>query len=240
MQTISFLNLSFMLIPLLVVGYFYAKWAGSKDEILIATIRMTVQLIAIGYVLVYLFENKDPFLGFGIVSFMMVVSAWIALRNTTDRTFEHYKTIFISIALSGLIQLFLIMVFVLDLQELYEPRFLIPIAGMIFANAMNVLSLAIERFEKEQQKGAAFIEAREFAFKASLIPQINSFLAVGLVSLPGMMTGQILSGVDPMIAVRYQIMIMVMVLSSAGIAMVFYFLMKEKTSKSDDIIQNNK
>ncbi len=225
-----------MLIPLIFVGYFYAKWAGNKSEIVIATLRMTIQLIAIGYVLVYLFENKEPILGLGIVSFMVIVSAWIALRNTQDKSLQHYKQIFISIAVSGFIQLVLIMGIVLELEELYEPRFLIPIAGMIFANAMNVLSLAIERFEKEQQKGVSFIEAREFAFKASLIPQINSFLAVGLVSLPGMMTGQILSGVDPMIAVRYQIMIMIMVLSSAGIAMVLYFLMKEKT----DIIQKNK
>ena len=61
-----------------------------------------------------------------------------------------------------------------------------------------------------------------------MIPQINSLLAVGLVALPGMMTGQILSGVDPMIAVRYQIMIMSMILSSSGIAIVVYFTLKKK------------
>ena len=82
--------------------------------------------------------------------------------------------------------------------------------------------------KKKTQRGIEFEQAREIAFKACMIPQINSLLAVGLVSLPGMMTGQILSGVDPLIAVRYQIMIMTMILSSAGISAIIYFLLKKK------------
>ncbi|WP_324173028.1 ABC transporter permease [Sulfurimonas sp.] len=65
------------------------------------------------------------------------------------------------------------------------------------------------------------------SFRASLIPQINSFLAVGLVSLPGMMTGQILVGIDPIVAVRYQIMVMFMVLGSSGISTILYLLQKK-------------
>jgi putative ABC transport system permease protein len=117
---------------------------------------------------------------------------------------------------------------VLDLDSLYEPRYVIPIAGMIFANSMNVISLAIERFEKELSRNEKFKKAREISFKASMIPQINSLLAVGLVALPGMMTGQILSGVDPLIAVRYQIMIMIMAISSGGMATIFYYILKSK------------
>ena len=104
----------------------------------------------------------------------------------------------------------------------YEPSIIIPIAGMIFANTMNSVSICIERFEKEIELNS-FIKAREYAFKASLIPQINSLLAVGLVSLPGMMTGRILAGIDPLIAVRYQIMIMIMLLSTAGLSIIIYF-----------------
>jgi putative ABC transport system permease protein len=158
---------------------------------------------------------------------MVSVSTWIALRNTQDRSLKHYLLIFISIGISGIIHLVLIVGFVLDLEEFYEPRFVIPIAGMIFANTMNALSIAIERYEKEISRDVIFEKAREIAFKACMIPQINSLLAVGLVSLPGMMTGQILSGVDPLIAVRYQIMIMTMVISSAGISTVVYFLLKK-------------
>ena len=98
---------------------------------------------------------------------------------------------------------------------------------MIFANTMNSISICIERFEKEIQT-SSFIKARESSFKASMIPQINSLLAVGLVSLPGMMTGQILSGIDPLIAVRYQIMIMIMLLSTAGLSKIIYFTLINK------------
>jgi len=96
----------------------------------------------------------------------------------------------------------------------FEPNLVVPIAGMIFANSMNTVSLAAERFESEFKRGENYISARRTALDATLIPQINSLFAVGLVALPGMMTGQILSGVDPNIAVRYQIMVMWMIFGS--------------------------
>ena len=232
MQLISFFNLSLALLPLIFVWYFYKKWTNNSTEIVISTIRMLIQLIAIGYLLILIFQTKNIYLGIFIVIFMIAVSSWISLRNTIDKSLNHYKQIFISITISGLINLIIIVGFVLDLESLYEPRYVIPLAGMIFANTMNALSLAIERFEKERQRGEEFEKAREIAFKACMIPQINALLAVGLVALPGMMTGQILSGVDPLIAVRYQIMIMIMVLSSAGISTIIYFLLKGKSQQN--------
>lgn len=229
MQTISFFNLSLTLIPLIFVWYFYKKWTNNNTEIIISTIRMLIQLIAIGYLLLLIFESKNLFLGIFIIIFMIAISSWISLRNTADKSFKHYKEIFLAIAIAGLVNLVLIIGFVLELESYYEPRYVIPLAGMIFANTMNALSLAIERFEKENQRGEKFNKAREIAFKACMIPQINALLAVGLVALPGMMTGQILSGVDPLIAVRYQIMIMTMVLSSAGISTIVYFIIKDKS-----------
>ncbi len=188
---------------------------------------MIIQLITIGYLLVFIFKSNDLKVGTFIVLFMIVVASWITLRNTSDKTFNHYFQIVLSVAIAGIINLILIIGFVLELENLYEPRYVIPLAGMIFANTMNALSLAVERFEKEIER-SSFEEARQIAFKACMIPQINSLLAVGLVALPGMMTGQILSGIDPLIAVRYQIMIMAMTLSSAGISAVVYFLLKAK------------
>ena len=228
MQTISFFNLSLTLIPLIFVWYFYYKWTNNKTEIIYATSRMLIQLLIIGYFLIFLFEEKNSLIGLAIVLFMIIVSTWIALRNTEDKSLNHYFKILLSIFISGIIHLILIIYFVLDLETVYEPRYVIPIAGMIFANTMNALSLAIERFEKESSRDISFIKAREIAFKACMIPQINALLAVGLVSLPGMMTGQILSGIDPLIAVRYQIMIMTMIISSAGISTIVYFLIKNK------------
>jgi len=229
MSTISFFNLSLSFIPLIFVWYFYYKWTKDKSDILVASIRMIIQLITIGYLLVFIFKSNDLKVGIFIVLFMIVVASWITLRNTSDKTFNHYFQILLSVAIAGLINLILIIGFVLELENLYEPRYVIPLAGMIFANTMNALSLAVERFEKEIER-SSFEEARQIAFKACMIPQINSLLAVGLVALPGMMTGQILSGIDPLIAVRYQIMIMAMTLSSAGISAVVYFLLKAKLS----------
>ena len=86
------------------------------------------------------------------------------------------------------------------------------------------MSLAAERFESETTRGIRYVEARNTAMDAALIPQINALLAVGLVSLPGMMTGQILSGVEPLVAVKYQIVVMCMIFSSAGLGAAGYLV----------------
>lgn len=216
-----------MLIPVGVVGYFYYRWIGNSKEIALATVRMVVQLLLIGYLLVYIFNNQNSLVGLLIVLFMVFVSSLIALRNVENRDLQTYFKIFISILIGGSINLLLVLYVVIDLEPLYQPRFIIPLAGMIYANAMNAISLASERFENEI-KHSSYEEARAVAFKGALIPQINSFLAVGLVSLPGMMTGQILSGVDPTVAVRYQIVVMCMVLGSAGISVISYLLLNRK------------
>lgn len=226
MKTIPLLNLFYLLIPLIITWYFYFKWTEDKKDILLASFRMLVQLFIVGYLLVYIFEDKHWFVGLVLISIMAFVSAQISIRNVEDKSLKHYFLILVSIALSVQIHLILIIFFVLDLENFYEPRYVIPIAGMIFASTMNAISLCIERFEKELLR-TSYEEARKISFKTSMIPQINSLLAVGLVALPGMMTGQILSGVDPLIAVRYQIMIMSMTLSTSGISIIIYFLLKK-------------
>ena len=98
------------------------------------------------------------------------------------------------------------------------PRYMIPIAGMVFASSMNGVSLAAERLKAELDRNISYDKAKSIALKASLIPITNSLFAVGLVSLPGMMTGQILSGISPHIAIRYQIMVMCMIFSAVGLS----------------------
>ena len=98
---------------------------------------------------------------------------------------------------------------------------------MIFANSMNTVSLAGERLFTEQERGKNYQEARKIALETAMIPQINALLAVGLVSLPGMMTGQILSGIEPLTAARYQIMVMCMIFSTAGLSAVTYMSLKK-------------
>ena len=119
---------------------------------------------------------------------------------------------------------------VLELRPFHSAQYVIPLAGMVFASAMNSISISIsicaEGFQSERNRGEKITVAREFAFKAALIPITNALFDVGLVSLPGMMTGQIIAGVDPPIAARYQIMVMCMLFSSAGLsaACFLYFL----------------
>jgi len=227
MELIPIQNLLYMLLPLTVVGYYYYKWTDNSTEILYATLRMVVQLILIGYALVYIFKNNSWYLGFFIIVFMIIMASFIALRNVEQRNVSTYFIILFAITVGGTINLVLIIEFVLDLTPFYEPRYVVPIAGMIYANSMNAISLAAERLEKEL-KLLTREEAKKIAFKASLIPRINTFLAVGIVALPGMMTGQILSGVDPLVAVRYQIVIMAMVLGSSGISVILYLKMASK------------
>ncbi len=230
MKTIPLSNLFYLILPLIITWYFYFKWAEDKKDIIYASLRMLVQLLLIGYLLIFIFENKNLLFGTLIIFFMAIISSQITIRNIKEKSLKHYVIIFFAILSSVLLHLFLIIIFVLDIDYFYEPRYVIPIAGMIFANTMNALSLNIERFEKEKNRTELF-KARKISFKAAMIPQINSLLAVGLVALPGMMTGQILSGVDPLIAVRYQIMIMSMALSTAGISIIIYFLIFNKVYK---------
>ncbi len=227
MKVISLSSLLYMTIPLLVVWFFYAKWVGNKKEIAYAGFRMVLQLLLIGYVLVYIFNGKSPLIGLLVIFIMITISSYIALRNVKKRDFGLYKKFFISILIGGSFNLLLVLYAVLDLHPIYQPRFIIPLAGMVYANSMNAISLVAERFENEISK-RDFDEARAISFKASLIPSVNAFLAVGLVSLPGLMTGQILSGVDPIIAVRYQIAVMAMVLGSSGISSIIYLNLQKK------------
>jgi len=228
MKTIELYNLLYLLLPLIIVWYFYKLWVKDSFEIINATLRMIIQLLLIGYILIYIFDNQNYMIGIFILLFMMIISTWIARRNIKNKSKHEYFLLVISLSISGLLHLFIIIILVLQLENIYTPQYVIPIAGMLFANIMNSLSLAVERFEMEYIKTNNFFEARAISFKASMIPQINSLFAVGLVSLPGMMTGQILSGVDPLIAVRYQIMIMAIILSSSGISLIIYFTLKRK------------
>ena len=124
----------------------------------------------------------------------------------------------LSVAAGGGLTLAIITQGVLQLDPWYSPRTLIPLAGMIFSNCMNSTSLAVERFYAELERDESYIDCRRKGLEAALIPITNSLFAVGLVSIPGMMTGQVLSGVEPLIAARYQIMVMCMMFASSGLS----------------------
>ena len=148
----------------------------------------------------------------------MCIRDRIALGTVSNDRIKLLKTVFISILFGGGVTLLLVTQFVLKLDPWYMPRYMIPIAGMVFASSMNGVSLAAERLKAELDRNISYDKAKSIALKASLIPITNSLFAVGLVSLPGMMTGQILSGISPHIAIRYQIMVMCMIFSAVGLS----------------------
>ncbi len=217
-QTIPLINLAIIFIPALVVIGIMFKWSLNASNAIYAIARMLIQLLIIGYFLIYIFESDRAWLIIIILSVMVFASSWIALSTIKEKRWLLYKHAFASIAIGGSITLLLVTQGVLALEPWYMPKFMIPLAGMIFANSMNSVSLAVERLNAELARNVSYEEARNIALQASLIPVINSLFAVGLVSLPGMMTGQILSGVSPLIAVRYQIMVMCMIFGSSGIS----------------------
>ena len=229
MQTIPIIELSLVFIPTIFLLVIIFRWGIKGSVGIYANIRMVLQLLLVGYILTYVFEISQPIIIILVIILMVAVSAWIALRSIEEKSVKIYFKFFISIGLPGLVLLGLVTQLVLKMQTWFEPSLVIPIAGMIFANSMNTLSLAAERFESEFKQEKDYIKARRIALDASLIPQINSLFAVGLVALPGMMTGQILSGVDPIIAVRYQIMVMWMTFGSGGLASVLYLTLRRRT-----------
>jgi len=235
MQTIPYLNLALAFIPVAIVVGIQAKWALGYADSLLAVLRMTIQLLLVGYVLTFIFQSDSAMIVLAVLTVMILAASWIALGTIKTHRRQWLAYSLGSIALGGGLTLVLITQGVLNLHPWYEPKFFVPLAGMIFANAMNSVSLAAERWHAEIERNIPRIDARNIAFRAALIPITNSFLAVGLVSLPGMMTGQILTGISPLVAVRYQIMVMCMVYSSAGISAALFLTFIGKTHGSPGV-----
>lgn len=231
MSTISWWALAWCLLPILLVTAIYVYWRGRPSEVLLASARMLLQLIGVGYVLVFLFEADSALLSSAIMGIMLAAASWIAIRPVRHHAGFLLPAI-IALGVSVSLHLVLSLQLVLQVDQWYKPSVLIPLAGMYFANTMNAISLSAERYHSDVHKGANPQEARLEAFHAAMIPQINGLLAVGLVALPGMMTGQILSGVSPLIAVRYQIMIMAMILGTSGLgaALMLHLLSKRPST----------
>lgn len=212
-------------VPAVIVIGLMARWGARAGAAVYATVRMLVQLTLIGYVLIYLFETEHLAVIGGVLAIMLLVASRIAIQPLPARGPGHYRDAFIAITCGSMPTLVLVTQGVIDIEPWFQPRYVIPLGGMIFASAMNTVSLAAERFHAETMT-QAIPDARRVAFQAAMIPLVNSFLAVGLVTLPGMMTGQVLSGVSPLIAAKYQIVVMTMLFGASGIAAAVYLALR--------------
>lgn len=234
MQTIPITNLTIIALPALLVLVILWRWSDSAGRSAYALARMVIQLCLIGYVLTFIFETESPSLVLLVLSVMLCASSWIALSSVPEQRYNLYFKALLSTFVVNACLLTLITQVVLDSSPWYQPSIVIPLAGMVFAVGMNGISLFAERYFAELNRTSQ-TDARNIAYKATLIPITNSLMAVGLVSLPGMMTGQILSGVSPLIAVRYQIMIMLMFFTSSGLtSALFYSLIRSSDTDNKE------
>ena len=215
-------------------GLSMAFQLGLGQRLLIAATRMVVQLTMVGLVLKALFALASPLLT-ALAAFVMVLFAGREAMARQDRRFEGYWSY--GIGTSAMMSAGLIVtVFGLTTQihadPWYNPRFALPILGMILGNTMNGVSLGLDRLmsgaplqraaiESQLMLGAKIKQAMRGvvgdAIRAGMIPIINSMSAAGLVSLPGMMTGQILAGIAPVEAVKYQILIIFLIAGGTGL-----------------------
>lgn len=231
MQTIPITKLVIIALPAILVLIILWRWSGSASRSAYALARMFIQLCLIGYALTFIFKTDSPALVLSVLSVMLCASSWIALSSVPEQRRNLYVKALLATFMVNSCLLALITQVVLDTLPWFEPSIVIPLAGMVFAVGMNGISLFSERYFAELERTDE-TAARNIAYKATLIPITNSLMAVGLVSLPGMMTGQILSGVSPMIAVRYQIMIMLMLFTSSGLTSAMFYTLIRSRSKA--------
>jgi len=215
---ITLADIAVAFIPVMVTLAVIFYWSNSLQHASMALLRMLLQLLLIGYALEFIFGANNQWAIIAVLCFMLTAASWIALGALPVKRSTLMAHSMIAIAAGGLFNLVLITQGVLHVDPWYQPAVMIPLAGMIFSNSMNSVSLAGERLFSELEHHQDPARARNTAFQAALIPITNALLAVGLVSLPGMMTGQILAGTSPLIAARYQIIVMCMIFSSAGIS----------------------
>ncbi|MEI6897615.1 MAG: ABC transporter permease [Psychromonas sp.] len=241
LAAIALENLAFAFIPVTVVIFILFKWSLDIKRTLHALLRMLVQLLLVGYFLSYLFKSDSASVVLLMLLIMVFFSSWIALSNLPTSRLVLLKSALIATAVAGGLTLLVVTQGVLQLTPWYQAQTVIPLAGMIFANCMNSISLSGERFYAELIHDDDYITARKIAFQSSIIPNVNALFAVGIVSLPGMMTGQILSGISPFVAARYQIMVMCMVFASAGLASaIFLILIKTKHRTTQPPVSNDR
>lgn len=217
-QIIEPWKLTLAFVPVALVIWIMWRWSLKAGNAVYALVRMLVQLLLVGYILTTIFAAEHAVIVMAVMLIMVTAASWIALGTVSGSRRQLFVHGFTAILIGGGLTLALVTQFVIDLDPWFEPRYMIPLAGMIFANAMNSVSLAAERMQAERVRGVEYVAARNEAFNAALIPTVNSLFAVGIVSLPGMMTGQILSGVSPIVAAHYQIVVMCMIFASAGLS----------------------
>ncbi|TEB06887.1 hypothetical protein Psch_00420 [Pelotomaculum schinkii] len=216
---------------------------GLLKSLFWGTVRTFVQLTLIGYVLNFIFNFNNLALIITIVVLMCGVASKTAVNKTLSVGKFPLVLGFVSLLASTFLVGTIVVALIIAPKPWYTARIVIPIFGMILGNSMNGISLAMDRLVSEVRSRVAEVESllsfgatpweavrdcAKVALRAGMTPTINSLMVVGLVSLPGMMTGQILGGADPQQAVRYQIVVMLMITAAVAIGCLLLVMMYYK------------
>lgn len=199
---------------------------GLGKKLLVAGLRTVVQLLLLGYLLVYVFETSQPWLVGAICMAMVVLAAHESVKRAGRRYSRIRLDAFLSLSLAAGFTVLVATAVVIRAEPWWSPQYLIPLLGMVLGNGLTGISLGLDRCLAKFDEGRAEVElwlasgatpweaarpAASEAIRAGLIPILNSMSVVGLVTIPGMMTGQILGGTDPSLAARYQMLVMFLI-----------------------------
>lgn len=228
----------------LILGYiiliipFYILWyykTGLLKDAFFAFIRMTIQLLLVGVYLEFIFNLNNSFLNILWVSVMTILATYTVIKRSNLSIKIFFIPVFISILLSIAIIDAFFLGFIINLENVFDARYFIPITGMILGNTIKSIIIALNTYysklKKEKEfykwllangasKKEALIPFKREALQNAFNPVIAGIAIVGLISLPGMMTGQILGGSSPIIAIKYQIMLMISVFSASIISVI--------------------
>ncbi len=208
---------------------------GLEKRLLVAATRMTIQLILIGYVLNWIFAIDSPLAVAGLGLLMTVIAGRAAASRTQAKFPGKQTAAIVSVAGSGFLVTIIALQVVIAPHPWWHPQYAIPLLGMILGNALTGISLGMERFvagvqqRRTEIEGSLVLGATRWeavspmvvdAVRTGMIPILNTMTVAGIVSLPGMMTGQLLAGAEPLDAVRYQIVIMFLIAAAVAIGTV--------------------
>lgn len=214
-----------------------------QKDLILATLRMTGQLLLVGWLLTYIFQLHIWY----VALLVFLIMVFFGAQTIMARAGIPHRQIFLYLLLSlflgtGTVLAFYLLL-VLQLHSWYDLQYFVPLAGMIIGNSMNGGALAVERYYTDILEGQKELETRAAlganaqeaslhmfrkAFRSSLLPTLTSMTGMGIVFLPGMMTGQILGGAEPMQAILYQITIMLAILAATALS-AFLILSMQRT-----------
>lgn len=233
------------LFVLLLLIVFRKRGIRREKQILIAATRMTIQLTVMGYVLMYVFHEPSWWLTALMVLVMLAFAVYNAWKRVKEPLSKELKKIMAgSLIIGSCLVAAMFIILILQVRPWFNPQYFIPISGMIIGNAMTGISLGANKLSWEMRVQQTEIENSLMlgaepkdavhqivndAFDSAILPTMNNMLTMGIVSLPGMMTGQILSGIIPFTAIRYQIGIMLAILGSTTFTVVIFVVLGSRT-----------